>query len=92
MNCGEPTSETYVKPAGALNSMMSRFFLYLTTPPSALRDGSSQECHGNTFRWSNKYVVLDCPTDMAKDIVVSHVRDVALGKRTYHYLLSGLVS
>lgn len=28
---------------------------------------------------------------MAKDIVVSHVRDVALGKRTYHYLLSGLV-
>ncbi|XP_043287148.1 glutamate receptor 1 isoform X2 [Venturia canescens] len=42
-------------------------------------------------RWSNKYVVLDCPTEMAKDIVVSHVRDVALGKRTYHYLLSGLI-
>nr|XP_012232503.1 PREDICTED: glutamate receptor 1-like isoform X4 [Linepithema humile] len=42
-------------------------------------------------RWSNKYVVLDCPTDMAKDIVVSHVRDIALGKRTYHYLLSGLI-
>ncbi|XP_043486735.1 glutamate receptor 1 isoform X2 [Polistes fuscatus] len=41
-------------------------------------------------RWSNKYVVLDCPTDMAKDIVVSHVRDVTLGRRTYHYLLSGL--
>lgn len=36
--------------------------------------------------------MLDCPTDMAKDIVVSHVRDIALGKRTYHYLLSGLVS
>lgn len=44
------------------------------------------------LRWSNKYVVLDCPTDMAKDIVVSHVRDITLGKRTYHYLLSGLVS
>lgn len=43
-------------------------------------------------RWSRKYVVLDCPTDMAKDIVKSHVRDVSLGKRTYHYLLSGLVS
>ncbi|KAK0087576.1 hypothetical protein PV325_000702 [Microctonus aethiopoides] len=42
-------------------------------------------------RWSNKYVVLDCPTDMAKDIVVSHVRDITLGKRTYHYLLSGLI-
>jgi hypothetical protein len=44
------------------------------------------------IRWSHKYVVLDCPTEMAKEIVVSHVRDVALGKRTYHYLLSGLVS
>ncbi|XP_049961019.1 glutamate receptor 1-like [Schistocerca serialis cubense] len=42
-------------------------------------------------RWANKYIVLDCPTEMAKDIVVSHVRDVTLGKRTYHYLLSGLI-
>lgn len=43
-------------------------------------------------RWSRKYVVLDCPTEMAKEIVKNHVRDVTLGKRTYHYLLSGLVS
>jgi len=43
-------------------------------------------------RWTNKYIVLDCPTDMAKEIIVSHVRDVMLGRRTYHYLLSGLVS
>lgn len=43
-------------------------------------------------RWSRKYVVLDCPTEMAKEIVKNHVRDVSLGKRTYHYLLSGLVS
>ncbi|XP_069686217.1 glutamate receptor 1-like isoform X2 [Periplaneta americana] len=42
-------------------------------------------------RWSHKYVVLDCPTEMAKEIIVSHVRDVTLGKRTYHYLLSGLI-
>ncbi|XP_077301920.1 glutamate receptor 1-like [Arctopsyche grandis] len=28
---------------------------------------------------------------MAKDVVIGHVRDVALGKRTYHYLLSGLI-
>ncbi|XP_058805200.1 glutamate receptor 1-like isoform X2 [Phymastichus coffea] len=42
-------------------------------------------------RWSNKYIVLDCPTEMAKEIVVSHVRDVTLGRRTYHYLLSGLI-
>lgn len=43
-------------------------------------------------RFSHKYIVLDCSTEMAKQIVVSHVRDVKLGKRTYHYLLSGLVS
>nr|QGW50658.1 ionotropic receptor 16 [Propsilocerus akamusi] len=42
-------------------------------------------------RWSRKYVVLDCPTEMAKEIVKNHVRDVTLGKRTYHYLLSGLI-
>lgn len=42
-------------------------------------------------RWTHKYVVLDCSADMAKEIVVSHVRDISLGKRTYHYLLSGLV-
>ncbi|GFG28171.1 hypothetical protein Cfor_07823, partial [Coptotermes formosanus] len=42
-------------------------------------------------RWVHKYVVLDCPTELAKEIVVSHVRDVTLGKRTYHYLLSGLI-
>lgn len=45
-----------------------------------------------TNRWSRKYIVLDCPTQMAKEIVISHVRDVSLGRRTYHYLLSGLVS
>lgn len=43
-------------------------------------------------RWSNKYVVLDCSAEMAKEIVVGHVRDISLGRRTYHYLLSGLVS
>lgn len=43
-------------------------------------------------RWEHKYIVLDCTADMAKEIVVSHVRDITLGRRTYHYLLSGLVS
>lgn len=42
-------------------------------------------------RFCNKYIVLDCSAQMAKDIVINHVRNVALGKRTYHYLLSGLV-
>ncbi|KAE8748742.1 hypothetical protein FOCC_FOCC004545, partial [Frankliniella occidentalis] len=41
-------------------------------------------------RWTHKYIVLDCTTEMAKEIVVAHARDVQLGKRIYHYLLSGL--
>ncbi|XP_024083533.1 glutamate receptor 1 [Cimex lectularius] len=28
---------------------------------------------------------------MAKEIVITHVRDITMGKRTYHYLLSGLI-
>lgn len=43
-------------------------------------------------RFSKKRIVLDCPAEMAKEIIVQHVRDVKLGRRTYHYLLSGLVS
>lgn len=42
-------------------------------------------------RWSNKYVVLDSTTKLAKDVLISHVRDVQLGRRNYHYFLSGLV-
>ncbi|KAH8332279.1 hypothetical protein KR067_012196 [Drosophila pandora] len=43
-------------------------------------------------RYDNKHIVLDCPTEMAKQILIQHVRDLRLGRRTYHYLLSGLVS
>ncbi|XP_050422335.1 glutamate receptor 1-like [Adelges cooleyi] len=42
-------------------------------------------------RWGKKRIILDCPTQLAKQIVVSHVKDIQLGKRTYHYLLSGLI-
>ncbi|CAK1588596.1 unnamed protein product [Parnassius mnemosyne] len=42
-------------------------------------------------RWSNKYVVLDSSTQLAKDALILHVRDVQLGRRNYHYFLSGLV-
>ncbi|KAG0725865.1 Glutamate receptor 1 [Chionoecetes opilio] len=41
-------------------------------------------------RWSNKFVVLDCGTKMAKDLIIGHVRDVQMGRRNYHYLFSGL--
>lgn len=43
-------------------------------------------------RWSNKRIVLDCNAKNAKNILVEHVRKVQLGRRTYHYMLSGLVS
>ncbi|XP_041986304.1 glutamate receptor 1-like [Aricia agestis] len=42
-------------------------------------------------RWSNKYVILDSSTRLAKDALILHVRDVYLGRRNYHYFLSGLV-
>nr|XP_034839667.1 glutamate receptor 1-like [Maniola hyperantus] len=42
-------------------------------------------------RWSTKYVVLDCGTQVAKDTLVQHVREVQLGRRNYHYFLTGLV-
>lgn len=86
VNCGEPARVTYV--AFPMENAMSRVCERFFSPLSEQFILSMLKF----FRWSNKYVVLDCPTDMAKDIVVSHVRDIALGKRTYHYLLSGLVS
>lgn len=43
-------------------------------------------------RWGNKRIVLDCNAKNAKSILVEHVRNVQLGRRTYHYMLSGLVS
>ncbi|CAL4075670.1 unnamed protein product, partial [Meganyctiphanes norvegica] len=42
-------------------------------------------------RWSVKYVVLDCKTKTAKELIIAHVRDVHMGRRNYHYLMSGLV-
>ncbi|XP_047739014.1 glutamate receptor 1-like [Hyalella azteca] len=42
-------------------------------------------------RWSKKNIVIDCHTQLAKDLIVGHVRDVQMGRRNYHYLLSGLV-
>ncbi|CAG5038997.1 unnamed protein product [Parnassius apollo] len=42
-------------------------------------------------RWSSKRIVLDCNAKNAKSILVEHVRKVQLGRRTYHYMLSGLV-
>lgn len=42
--------------------------------------------------WGYKYIILDCSAELAKKIIISHVSNERLGRRTYHYLLSGLVS
>ncbi|XP_022694359.1 glutamate receptor 1-like [Varroa jacobsoni] len=44
-----------------------------------------------SHRETRKYVVLDCSADMARDIIVSHVRDVNMGRRNFHFLLTSLV-
>lgn len=33
-----------------------------------------------------RLVVLDCAYDLAKDIVIRHVRDIFMGRRNYHYV------
>lgn len=43
-------------------------------------------------RYGRKFVVLDCSATLASEIIIQHVKDVHLGRRNYHYLLSGLVS
>ncbi len=42
-------------------------------------------------RNSLKRVVLDCPESVAKQILRDHVGNIKLGRRNFHYLLSGLV-
>lgn len=41
---------------------------------------------------SRKYVLLDCDSTIAKDIIVAHVRDIYMGRRNFHFLLTSLVS
>ncbi|VVD03791.1 unnamed protein product, partial [Leptidea sinapis] len=60
----------------------------INNPEDAIEFLMSVEAHD---RWSKKRIVLDCNTKNAKSILLEHVRKVELGRRTYHYLLSGLV-
>ncbi|GAB6033164.1 hypothetical protein CHUAL_012772 [Chamberlinius hualienensis] len=41
--------------------------------------------------YSKKFVILDCSTETAKEIIINHVRDVRMGRRNFHFLLTGLV-
>ncbi|XP_034232443.1 glutamate receptor 1 isoform X2 [Thrips palmi] len=63
----------------------------VTNASEAIEFLHSLENSSKSARWTHKYIVLDCTTEMAKEIVVAHARDVQLGKRIYHYLLSGLI-
>ena len=54
-----------------------------------------KEIYGNDCwycRFSRKFVVLDCGAELASEIIIQHVKDIQLGRRNYHYMLSGLVS
>lgn len=42
-------------------------------------------------RESRKYVVLDSGADVARDIIINHVRDLYTGRRNFHFLLTSLV-
>ncbi|XP_064482166.1 glutamate receptor 1-like isoform X2 [Ornithodoros turicata] len=42
-------------------------------------------------RERRKYVVLDSSAEMAKEIIVNHVRDLYMGRRNFHFLLTSLV-
>ncbi|XP_077519446.1 glutamate receptor 1-like isoform X2 [Amblyomma americanum] len=42
-------------------------------------------------RESRKYVVLDSSADVARDIIINHVRDLYTGRRNFHFLLTSLV-
>ena len=41
---------------------------------------------------SKKYVVLDCDAETVRKIIVGHVRDIYMGRRNFHFLITSLVS
>lgn len=38
-----------------------------------------------------KHVVLDCTGTMARAVIAAHVRDIYMGRRNFHFLLTNLV-
>ncbi|XP_022240428.1 glutamate receptor 1-like isoform X1 [Limulus polyphemus] len=42
-------------------------------------------------RDSVKHVLLDCTSEVATNIVINHLRDIYMGRRNYHFLLSSLI-
>lgn len=40
---------------------------------------------------SRKYILLDCDSELAKEIIIKHVEDIFLGRRNFHFLFTNLV-
>ena len=38
-----------------------------------------------------KHVILDCDGDMARAVIAAHVKDIYMGRRNFHFLLTNLV-
>lgn len=41
---------------------------------------------------SRKYVILDCDANTARTIIINHVRDIYMGRRNFHFMMTSLVS
>ncbi|KAH7954991.1 hypothetical protein HPB49_023683 [Dermacentor silvarum] len=68
--------------------------LAITRALRVSRDGGSEAAHAvlsgmeRAHPHARKLVVLDCDHQLAKDIVIRHVRDIYMGRRNYHYVLA----
>ncbi|CAH2220033.1 jg5692, partial [Pararge aegeria aegeria] len=45
----------------------------------------------NIEQYPQKYIILDCGTEMAREVLVRHARNINLGRDDYHYFMAGLV-
>lgn len=75
-----------LKPAA--NQLHVQYVRRISSVSQAIKFLQSLE---STDRFANKRIVLDCESHLSKAIIIAHVRDVTLGRRNYHYILSGLV-
>ncbi|XP_018494805.2 glutamate receptor 1 [Galendromus occidentalis] len=47
--------------------------------------------YDNETRDQLKHVVIDCEADLTREIIIKHVRHPIVGRRTFHFLLGGLI-
>ena len=44
-----------------------------------------------TNKESNKYVMLECGSDLGREVITKHVADIYMGRRNYHFFFTNLV-